>query len=322
MKEKERRGSPQPASWDGPKGQWGKEGPIVPITAAAFADGGRRRLERSQSVRDRLQETFKAEVELTRASLRPEGGFVLDPSSVLMRKWDLVTLGALLFTATVTPYEVAVLATKLNTLFVVNRVVDAVFVWDMGIQFFLIYRTSADEGGMWIRDRPRIRRHYLRGWFTIDLVSILPFDIVSFALQDGALGKMKVLRIIRLLRLLKLVRIVRASRIFKRWETSISVSYSVLSLCKFMLMIAVVGHWLACAFALLHEVACDEACTLAHSEMTWLVRWLEGRGHLPSPHERYTLAMYWSITTLTSIGYGDIVPQNETEYAVRLLAND
>jgi hypothetical protein len=27
----------------------------------------------------------------------------------------------------------------------------------------------------------------------------------------------------------------------------------------------------------------------------------------PTPHERYTLSMYWSIVTLTSIGYGDIV---------------
>ena len=30
----------------------------------------------------------------------------------------------------------------------------------------------------------------------------------------------------------------------------------------------------------------------------------------------YLIAFYWSITTLTTIGYGDIVPQSREEYAL------
>jgi potassium voltage-gated channel Eag-related subfamily H protein 7 len=235
-----------------------------------------------------------------------------------MRNWDLITIVALTFTATFTPYEVAVLETALDAAFVINRFIDAIFVWDMGMQFFLMYRSDGASSS-WVRNRAAIRRHYLKGWFTIDLVSILPFDIVAFVLQDGALGKMKALRIIRLMRLLKLVRIMRASRIFQRWETDISVSYSMLSLCKFLLMIVIVGHWLACAWALLHETVCDKACTVQRGpEVTWLTAWLQLRpaDYNPTPHERYTLSMYWSIMTLTSIGYGDIVAQTTSEYAI------
>ena len=282
------------------------------------------------------RDKFACEVAVVREALRNETGFVVDPNCAFMRRWDMVTILALFFTAVVTPYEVAVLETSLDALFVANRFIDAVFVFDMGLQFVLMYRASDAKGGAMVRDTRKIRQHYLRGWFVLDLVSILPFDIVSFALKDGALGKMKVLRVVRLMRLLKLVRIVRASRIFQRWETSISVSYSALSLCKFMIMIVMVGHWMACAFALLHEVVCDETCTRARSQSTWLVHWLQNskdaapnqqqlgqqqqqqqqQAYMPSPHERYTLSMYWSITTLTSIGYGDIVAQTEVEYSV------
>ena len=200
---------------------------------------------------------------------------MIDPNSPFMRNWDLVTIVALTFTATFTPYEVAVLETALDAAFVLNRFIDAIFVWDMGMQFFLMYRSDGASSN-WVRNRATIRRHYLKGWFTIDLVSILPFDIVAFALQDGALGKMKALRIIRLMRLLKLVRIMRASRIFQRWETDISVSYSMMSLSKFLLMIVIVGHWLACAWALLHETVCDKACTAQRGpEVTWLTAWLQ-----------------------------------------------
>ena len=41
------------------------------------------------------------------------------------------------------------------------------------------------------------------------------------------LSNLKLLRVIRLLRLLKLARVVRSSRIFKRLESRISLSYSV-----------------------------------------------------------------------------------------------
>ena len=42
-------------------------------------------------------------------------------------RWDLYVLLLLLFTAVVTPVEVAFLTTGLNPLFFINRVVDASF---------------------------------------------------------------------------------------------------------------------------------------------------------------------------------------------------
>ena len=51
-----------------------------------------------------------------------------DGQSAALQRWDLLTLLCLLFTALVTPVEVAFLTTNLSALFIINRVVDAVFV--------------------------------------------------------------------------------------------------------------------------------------------------------------------------------------------------
>eukprot|EP00937_MAST-01D_sp_MAST-1D-sp2_P006798 g6798.t1 len=292
---------------------------------------------RRQRVAQRQRE-FAAEVRAMRVLLGLlRRGWVLDPASRWMRRWDVAVVLCLVFTAIVTPYEVAVLPPlsypDLDALFVFNRLVDFVFVTDMVRSFFTSYQQSTKKGSGWVRDQRKIARHYLRTWFTVDLVSVLPFDIVAYALGDSELGRLKAMRVFRLLRLLKLVRIIRANRIFKRWETSMSIQYSVLSLAKFSLLIVIVDHWMACAWALLAVNRCplDAACVGAvvdsarsggagpeDAPATWLTQWLSERGTgaaVPSPHQVYTLAMYWAVMTLTSIGYGDIVPVTYEEHA-------
>ena len=39
----------------------------------------------------------------------------------------------------------------------------------------------------------------------------------------------------------------------------------------------------------------------------------ERPGEVPTPLDRYVAAIYWSVMTLTSIGYGEMTPLNTTE---------
>ena len=45
-----------------------------------------------------------------------------------LQKWDLLTLLCLVFTAVVAPVEVAFMETRFNALFVINRIVDVIFI--------------------------------------------------------------------------------------------------------------------------------------------------------------------------------------------------
>ena len=63
--------------------------------------------------------------------------WVISPRSKYMRRWDMVTLVLLLYTAVVTPVEVSFMETKIDTLFWINRAVDALFVKDIVLNFFV-----------------------------------------------------------------------------------------------------------------------------------------------------------------------------------------
>jgi hypothetical protein len=55
---------------------------------------------------------------------------------------------ALVFTALITPYEIAFLEPKLDALFGINMAVQFVFLVDLGLQFFLHYEESSDLGAV------------------------------------------------------------------------------------------------------------------------------------------------------------------------------
>ena len=66
----------------------------------------------------------------------------------------------------------------------INRVLDAIFIVDMALQFFVVYQSthgSASGDSAWVTERKRIARHYLLGWFPLDLVSVLPSKSIRVA---------------------------------------------------------------------------------------------------------------------------------------------
>ena len=155
------------------------------------------------------RESFSKDCTRLRLRMRRTRKGLINPRSRFMTYWDLVTAIALLFTATVTPFEVGLgLPTKVNALFVVNQTINVVFFIDVFVQFFLPVPDA--KTGELLRDRREIARRYLTSWFVIDIVSILPMDIVEVTgmLGDGNSG----LRSVRLFRVLRLAKLCVAQR--------------------------------------------------------------------------------------------------------------
>ncbi|KAH8056558.1 voltage-gated potassium channel [Aureococcus anophagefferens] len=254
------------------------------------------------------------EVEKTRRMLKRQSGSVLDPNGDYMARWDMITTFFLLFTAIVTPVEVG-FTRQLGgnprqwAIWWINRIVDLVFIKDIGVQFFVPY-VDETRGSLVIRSRRLIARHYLRGWFWIDTVSVIPFDLL-----DG-LSKLKIMRLIKLLKLLKLGRVLKANRTLARWESSIAISYAKISMYTFALGIVFVAHWMACGWALIDTMSDAEAWTwVKHLELVKESPIDGTRGFRPeSMLHRYCASLYFSIYTLTSIGYGDIAAVNLGEF--------
>jgi len=274
-------------------------------------------------------------------------GFVIDPRTTKhIARWDLLMVLALSFTAIVTPVEVVYLdeGRYISTLWVVNRVVDLMFTIDIVLTFLLAYKAPMDQGGHWVFNRWSIACHYVCGWFLTDFLSVLPFWLITLQ-KDDPMGNAKGLapdgtmdgtgnnslvrsavlfRVIKLLRMLKLARVLKASQVIQRvlldfvmnqWEWT----YAVLKMVKLTVMLTIYAHWLACLWGLVSSYM------HADGMPTWIGGFYEQYADThgtaddgatvatPTGLEVYAAALYWSVMTLTSIGYGEYTPVNTTE---------
>ena len=88
--------------------------------------------------------------------------------------WDLWMTFVLLVTCMVTPLNIAFEDgdDALGTL-IIDTIVDSLF----GVDILVIFNTAFyDQDVELIEDRKEIAKHYLSGWFTIDMLAIIPFD--------------------------------------------------------------------------------------------------------------------------------------------------
>lgn len=111
--------------------------------------------------------------------------------------WDWIILLLVLYTAVFTPYSAAFLLNEqederrrtcgytCNPLNVVDLVVDVMFIIDILINFRTTYVNHNDEV---VSQPARIAQHYFKGWFLIDIVAAIPFDLLIFRSGSDEVG--------------------------------------------------------------------------------------------------------------------------------------
>ena len=207
-------------------------------------------------------------------SLRKPG--VLNPRGSKVQVWDLLTALCLLFTAVVTPFEVCFVydpiipaTTQQTTLLVVNQVVNGFFVADIIVNFILAYPNGS---GGFERRHSKIAMRYLRSWFMLDMISVIPFDLMAIGGVFGdpdSVNKaaLRLPRVMKLLRLFKLVRVLKASRIISRWESRISLTHAARTLLFWLAVIIFCMHLMGAFWGFLPQLMGSLRSYLSVDEM-------------------------------------------------------
>ena len=279
------------------------------------AEGDGAAEEEEMDLEDQKMEALSRGVVLgdpSRLRLPPSASCLINPRGTFQSRWDVVMLVALIYTAIVTPFEVAFIPPSFGALFIINRIVDYLFLQDLVQNFFLPYYSNKESG--YVISKSGIACNYLRFWFWIDFVSILPFDSVSLATNSDELKNLMVFRVIRLARLAKLLRIFRSSRLFRRWESRIGLQHSTQTMMKWLMTILTLCHWLAAAWYLTTTV---ELSTDKGAMDNWRSKYDDG---VTGIWDSYITSLYWSVMTCTTIGYGDVTPETDAERVVSIIA--
>ena len=76
------------------------------------------------------------------------------------------------------------------------------------------------------------------------------------------------------------------------------------SLLKLGLLITAVAHWFACMWHLIATI--DDQ----NNYFNWIVR----HNYIDSKWtEKYLASLYWAVTTIVTVGYGDVIPMTKNE---------
>ncbi|CAF3402574.1 unnamed protein product [Rotaria sp. Silwood1] len=263
--------------------------------------------------------------------------FIILHYSPFKAVWDWVVILLVLYTGIITPYTISFLSdedqkrTNLNThaatrqfnrertsihvLVIIDVLVDFMFIFDILISFrttFVLKETNEV-----ITNPILIAKHFvIDSWrrFGADILGALPWDILFFG--NGSHSTMRLANCFKLARLLRLVAFVRN---FQKTEYRSAVLFLL------MLLFAIAAHWFACIF---HFIAILERPNL-QVKYSWLDH-LADKYKMPylandtlsgpDTKSKYLTALFFAMTSLTSVGFGNVAANTNGEKLFSILS--
>uniref|UniRef100_A0A672TE35 Voltage-gated delayed rectifier potassium channel KCNH4 n=1 Tax=Sinocyclocheilus grahami TaxID=75366 RepID=A0A672TE35_SINGR len=250
--------------------------------------------------------------------------FILLHYGTFKAGWDWLILLATFYVAVTVPYNVCFtvvggrdeVSTPRNPPSVSDILVEILFMLDIMLNF---RTTFVSTSGQVVYDARSICVHYVTTWLFVDLIAALPFDLL-YAFNVSVYFGVHLLKTVRLLRLLRLL------QKLERYS-----QYSAVVLTLLMSMFALLAHWMACVWYVigrseiennspgwLHELGKRLGTPYFLSPLASLIPdSLRQTGAVlgggPSIRSSYVTSLYFALSSLTSVGFGNVSANTDSE---------
>ena len=180
--------------------------------------------------------------------------------------------------------------------------IDLIFIIDIGLNFITSYR----DKGVEVTEANKTVRRYSRTMLPFDVIANFPWEILLLFVGNQAwLG----VPLLLWLRLPRFLRVIRLFAIFRNWESLSWINPGMLRIIRFGIAVALVTHLVACSWFF-----------TASAQNFPAGNWAEAAGvENAAPVDQYVRSLYWTITTMTTVGFGDITPKRTAEYLVAMI---
>ncbi|TYI48308.1 hypothetical protein E1A91_D13G238800v1 [Gossypium mustelinum] len=223
--------------------------------------------------------------------------FIVSPYDRRYRVWETFLVILVIYTAWVSPLEFGFLKKPESPLSITDNVVNGFFAMDIILTFFVAYLDKTTY--LLIDDHKKIAWKYSSSWLAFDIISTIPSELAQKISP-------KPLRSYGLFNMLRLWRLRRVSALFSRMEKDKNYNYFWVRCAKLICVTLFAVHCAGCFYYYI-------AARYHDPGRTWIALSLGDNFLEQSLWIRYVTSMYWSITTLTTVGYGDLHPVNTRE---------
>lgn len=217
---------------------------------------------------------------------------MIKQDNIYKRYFDAILMVFTLFAALEVPLHLSLRYDTPHWISIINLFYPVIFTIDIIVCFF----TTITIDGQEITSKKTIAVKYLRSWFIVDIIAAFPFDrIFSDGWLSEASNMARSLRLFspRYIQILLAVQMLRLHHIVPFLEKKSKKEIfnpGIVRLFFTIFVVLIISHWVSCGWIALGKI--DDKLD-----------------HLTN----YLKALYWTITTITTIGYGDITPSTNAQ---------
>ena len=304
--------------------------------------------ERVRKLKERIFGSHLMEIspesikDLKKAVMESRG--VIFPDSKLRFWWDIIQIVTILYLSFAVPIRIGFSINVEGFFYLLDVLMDVYFFVDIYLNFLFVVE---DESFQMVTSKPKLAKRYLKSWFLIDILAVIPLDhgirlsegrfvcgmVGTCPPQSGGDNSgqyFKLFKMLRLFRLVKLLKLLKVGKVLDRYQDELYFYMQYLNLFGLLVLTGFLGHLMACMFYFVSTedfLTGDEiqarALSLAETgtpdPLTWMTQEFGMIPAMRSLSVRYVGALYWSFTTLTTVGYGDISANTTAERVFAIL---
>lgn len=230
---------------------------------------------------------------------------IISPESKYLNCWNILIALILLYTILVSPCELAFENLETPELQYIDYLIDLLFFADVIINSVTAFYDAETN---LVNTHKKIFLHYLKRWMLVDIIACIPFQVIA----DSGKKYNSMLRVSRVQRIYKILRIARLLRLVKLLKNAeqrkyldliLAISIEAKRLIWFLLFFALFLHLITCFWVFVGGL-----------NMNISENWIQNFSFASENNsDLYITSLYWSITTLVTVGYGDIFPISDPE---------